>query len=472
MERSTNVVLGLLVAIGAVAGYRRYEASQLSLFRMWDIRAGERFSTLDDDAEREMHRRFDCQAIEGGVRLCEAKTVVPGLMRLAVDTSGRTMIVQWRVADSSLRMTEEARRMAAEWTLVEPRHSRSAGAGGRGVTRWLTRDSAWSASMTDLDDPHRTRSINLVDERRLRKAAAASAAALLQLAERGYLDHDALAAEFARAPEALAAAAVALGATGRTRAVAATALPRCPFQGGDGVVPGGEMASAYGIGDAALIEQSIAGAFPGMHLVLGKRAYLVDGDGSAEEIRVLPPASDGDEFAIAVTFPRRVEAVDRLVREFAGTVADCRASAVVIIGKRDSVTGQPGALRIIDADEESLTSAIGALDPLPTVSESPSFVIHYTATYGTRGWIGEMDWDAVAQSGHGDSRIIRRVPSVVGRKDSDDHEIAGIAVVEKESPAGLQLSIVRETDDAPTPLFIASGPRGLPSGWMLLDQLH
>jgi hypothetical protein len=474
MSRSASAVLGILVlAAGGWVSYRRYESNLLSPFRMWDNRAGAPFAFFDSESNHDIHKRFHCKSVEGEVQLCDVDMGAPGFMRLALDNSGRAMIVEWRIADSSLKVVEQARQLAAEWSLVESRHSQRKGVNGSTSTRWVTTDSAWSASMSDdMANTANPRWVVLVDERRLKRAVDASASTLLRLAQTGYIDADELDAAVARAPDAMAAAASALGAHGRALAVAAASLPRCDFQPGDTVVAGNDLRPEYGTDNAALLEQAMAQAYPGLRLLLAHRAYLVNAAGAAEEIRVLAPAIDGDAFAFAVNFPQRAEAVDRRLLTFGDTAGQCRASAEIIVARRDSATGQVMDVRRGDADEDAMASQVKTLDFARDDDASPLLVVKYTATYGTAKWIGEVDWDAVVAPVGDVPRVTRRLPNALGWKDNEQHETAGIAMVEKTSPAGLHMLMAYTTAESPTRFILPLGPRGVPSGWMLLDLLQ
>jgi hypothetical protein len=103
---------------------------------------------------------------------------------------------------------------------------------------------------------------------------------------------------------------------------------------------------------------------------------------------------------------------------------------------------------------------------------SSVLVVKYTAAYGTPAWVGEVDWDAVVAAVGGVPRVTRRLPNVLGRKDSEQHELAGVAFVEKASPAGLHMLVGFTTAEPPTQFILPPGPHGLPSGWMLLDLLR
>ena len=474
MSRSSSAILGILVlAAGGWVGYQRYESRRLSPFKMWDNRAGASFFFFDSEANHDMGKRFRCREIEGDVRLCEVETGVAGLMRLAIDNTGHAMIVQWRVADSSLRMVEEARKMAAEWSLVQPNHTQVKGANGTSRTHWITPDSAWSAWMSDdFSNVANPRSIELVDERRLKKTSDANTRALLRMAQTGYVDASQLDAAMARDPEAVASAARALGESGRTLAIAAARLPHCEFQPGDSVVAGDELRAAYGSADATALQQAVALAYPGMQLVIGAHAYLKDAGGAAEEVRILPPTTDGTSFAFAVSYPRRVALVDVRLQMFSDESNGCRAPAEIVIARRDTATGRIVDAQHLDADEDALASEVTALDFARDVDASTILVAKYDARYGTQRWFGEVDWDALVVPIAGAPKIKRRVPNVLGWKDGDQRETAGIAVVDRTTAAGMHLSLIYTTVTPPTRLILAPGPKGLPSGWMLLDQLQ
>jgi len=207
MSRPYGAVLGLLVlAAGGVVAYQRYQRNQLSPFSLAEIRAGMPFATLDDQADRGEHRRFRCQTVEAEVRLCELETDgPPGTMRLALDGAGRAMIVQFRVADTTLKMRELARRIAAEWSLVDPRHPQRQRVDGTNVTEWKSADSFWSASMVNGALSTIPSEIVLVDERRLARTLGGSPPILSRLSQAGLIDAELLDTAAARSAPAGAA---------------------------------------------------------------------------------------------------------------------------------------------------------------------------------------------------------------------------------------------------------------------------
>lgn len=190
MSRPYGAVLGLLVlAAGGVVAYQRHQRNQLSPFSLSEIRAGMPFATLDDQADRGEHRRFSCRTVEAEVRLCELETDgPPGTMRLALDGAGRAMIVQFRVADTTLKMRELARQIAAEWSLVDPRHSQRPRADGTNVTEWKSADRSWSASMVNEALSTIPSVFVLVDERRLARTLGGSPPILSRLSQAGLID--------------------------------------------------------------------------------------------------------------------------------------------------------------------------------------------------------------------------------------------------------------------------------------------
>lgn len=474
MNRSSSAVLGILVlAAGGWVGYQRYEANQLSPFKMWDNRAGASFFFFDSEANHDMGKRFSCRSVEGDVHLCEVKTGIAGLMRLAIDNTGHAMIVQWQVRDSSLRMVEEARKMAAEWSLVQPNHTQVKGANGTSRTHWMTPDSAWSGWMSDdFSNVANPRSIELVDERRLRKTSSANAVALLDMAQSGYVDAGQVDAAIARDPAAIATAAKKLGANGNALATAAARLPRCDFQPGDSIGAADELRTEYGSVNVTALQQAVALAYPGMQLVMADHVYLLNAVGAAELVRVLMPVDNGSSFAFAISYPRRVALVDLRLQMFSDPSNGCRAPAEIVIARRGSPNGPIVDARRIAADEEAMASEVTALDFTNDVDGSTRLVTKYDARYGTQRWFGEVDWDALIEPRGDTPTMTRRVPNVLGWKDGDQRETAGIAVVDRTSPAGMHLSLIYTTMTPATRLILAPGPTGLPSGWMLLDQLQ
>ena len=473
MNRSAAAVGLLLLAVGGWKGYHYYEASRLSPFAMWDSRVGAPFATYEKEASTELHERFHCRPLEGGVRLCEITTTgVAGLMRLALDESGRAMILQWRVADSSERMIEEAHKMAALWTTVPSTHSQHPTGDGRTFTRWVSTDQNWSASMADFTSSTVPGQIELVDERRLTRALDASAPALLQLAQRGLLDPEAVDAAVARNESAIAAATATLGAPGRALAAAAAAVPACGFTPGDSILAGNEVRSAFGDSASALLERAVAVSYPGLHLRLERRPYLVDASGAAEEVRILEPAERDDAFAFAISFPRRVKAVQQRLLAFGDSTGQCRASAEVIVARRDSASGQLVEVRRTDADADALATEITLLELSNSDLEPAVLVVKYAATYGTRSWVGEVDWDAVIAAAPGTVRISRRLPNAVGWKDPALHETAGMVLPGTTSQAGTDVSILYLDGNPPTRLILPGAPDDAASGWVLLDLVQ
>jgi hypothetical protein len=164
--------------------------------------------------------------------------------------------------------------------------------------------------------------------------------------------------------------------------------------------------------------------------------------------------------------------VDRHLLTFGDTASQCRASAEIIVARHDSATGQVVDVRRGDADEDAMASQVKTLDFARADDGSPLLVVKYTATYGTATWIGEVDWDAVVAPVGDVPRVTDRLPNAVGWKDNEQHETAGIAMVEKTSPAGLHMLVGYTTAESPTRFILPLGPRGVPSGWMLLDLLQ
>jgi hypothetical protein len=156
---------------------------------------------------------------------------------------------------------------------------------------------------------------------------------------------------------------------------------------------------------------------------------------------------------------------------FKDTTGSCRAPAEIVVARRDT-SGRIVDARRIDADEEALASDVSVLDFTRNIDGSTILVTKYDARYGTQRWFGEVDWDAIIEPGAGVPKMAKRLPNVVGWKDGDQRETAGIPVVDRTSKAGLHLSMIYTTVTPPTRLILAPGPTGLPSGWMLLDQLQ
>ena len=190
MSQARVVMTVAMMGTAAVIGYHAYKRALVSPFSIGIVRVGMRFRDTDDDALREMKRRYTCHAVEGGVQVCQLATDgPPGLLRAVVDDSGRVAMIQFLLTDSSPRARAMGRRQIEEWNKViagvpQPSDSSSE----LNLERWQTADSAWSAEMAwrrSADVPGR---MTVTHERRLRQIAKSSPATLLRLAEDSLLD--------------------------------------------------------------------------------------------------------------------------------------------------------------------------------------------------------------------------------------------------------------------------------------------
>jgi hypothetical protein len=184
-----------MIGSAAVIGYHAYQRALVSPFSIGIVRVGMRFRDTDDDALREMKRRYTCHAVGSGVQVCQLATDgPPGLLRAVVDDSGRVAMIQFLLTDSSPRARALGRRQIQEWNHVSAGDARASDSNSElNLERWQTADSVWSAEMAwrrSADVPGR---MTVTGERRLRQIAKSSPATLLRLAEDSLLDSHGLA---------------------------------------------------------------------------------------------------------------------------------------------------------------------------------------------------------------------------------------------------------------------------------------
>lgn len=474
------------LCVGGLTAFRVHDQSQLSPFPLWTVRTGMRFQAMDDEASREMKRRFACRPAGAGVRTCELATDgPPGRMRVVVDERGRAVVVRFEVADTTLKMREEARRLAAEWDLVSPGQPHGAGT-ARTSTRWVSGGGRWSAEMHPGQVDPIPSAITLVDEPALARIVAASVPALAALVGQGIVSDTALAAAERREPGALARAADSITAAGRTLARAAAALPHCgadPLGGPRGLPDssGGALAPEV----AAVAAQAVAAAYPGTRLVVGARAtYAVGPAGAVEEIRLAPSArnEEGDQYAFAVTFPARSDAAERTATSFGGG-SRCRAPSEIVVARYDSAAGAVTGIRRVDVDGDALASRVRALDFVLTDDGRAMLVADYAATYGTRDWFGVVHWQQLV-AGESALRVVRRTADGYTKTDGVAGRTEGVLVDARgrrdaagaapdDVPGVARLRVVTRGDATPPAkqLFLPAGASGLSSGWTLLDLL-
>jgi hypothetical protein len=139
----------LCVALGGYLVNRSVQATRSGPFELWKFRAGMSFSTIDDREHDATKRRFVCTPLPGTGRFCQLHgRAMDGMLRLFVDANDRAAVIQFWPEDNPL-VGDQARRIAAEWTLVRPPQSaRPDGAPAwMSTSHWRTTDRRWSATI-------------------------------------------------------------------------------------------------------------------------------------------------------------------------------------------------------------------------------------------------------------------------------------------------------------------------------------
>jgi hypothetical protein len=152
MRATPAVIIGALVcaAAGGYLATRLYQGARTGPFELWTLRAGMPFSTIDDREHDATKRRFVCTPLEGTGRFCQLHgREMTGMLRLFVDAKGRAAVIQFWPADDNLRVGDEARRLAAEWSRIRlPMSARpDNGPPWATTSRWRTTDRQWSATI-------------------------------------------------------------------------------------------------------------------------------------------------------------------------------------------------------------------------------------------------------------------------------------------------------------------------------------
>ncbi len=118
-------------------------------FELWTLHAGIPFAGIDDNEYEATKRRFVCSPMAGGSRLCQLHgRRVKGMMRIFVDPDDRAAIIQFWPADGNPPFMDNARKLAAEWTLVAtPVTEEADNPRDASTSLWRTKDRRWSATI-------------------------------------------------------------------------------------------------------------------------------------------------------------------------------------------------------------------------------------------------------------------------------------------------------------------------------------
>ena len=462
-------LIGVPVAVRQVRLHR--EQRDRAAFSLWEARPGMPFATYDDHTDSVSRQRFACRPFTGSDRLCELRASgLAGRMRLIVDSAGLIVLAHFAPTAESGPLRDEARRLAAEWGLVQPGMPRRLASDDEASGfRWVSPDGRWSAEMV-YGRRWRTIPIGMgvADEAAIERIRRSSAEALFLLTAEGVVEPPVEAALGDAKRQAAAKAqrtAAALTAASRALAISIAARPVCTPERQDRPVAGDTYAAIGSMASADIVE-AIRLAYSGSRLMLGAKAYLIDASGRGEEvlIRAIEREADNDLIAFAMSYPRRAMLAERSA---ASLESACRAPGDVVIARR--VAGRVVESERVVLDEESSVARVAALDWLPSATGGlPQLSVRYTSHYHTPTWIGEVDWKAlIAIDG---LRVERRVPLTLRKRDrSGAFDMATPLVIDGIEDTGIRISAV-DADSLPRFLFLPTGPAGYPSGWMLLGQ--
>lgn len=146
MRGRPAAVAALLCVV--LAGFYRYRDTHGGPFELWTLRAGVPFSALDDKEYEGSKRRFVCTPIGDG-RFCQLHGQrAKGMLRLFVDPDGRVAVIQFWPGEENPVITDNTRKVAAEWSLLATSVSVRAGNDPDAATSlWRSKDRRWSATM-------------------------------------------------------------------------------------------------------------------------------------------------------------------------------------------------------------------------------------------------------------------------------------------------------------------------------------
>jgi hypothetical protein len=149
MIRSSKLMLASLVLLAACR-----EPS--SPFKLWEMRAGMPFATLDSIALHGQKERFNCVDSYGSFRACSLQALGAfGMVEAIVDSADRAVVISFKPSTAQMAgyndmiagLQFEAREVRAGWNLItqghpDPQHRPPA----RGEN-WMSEDGRWGASM-------------------------------------------------------------------------------------------------------------------------------------------------------------------------------------------------------------------------------------------------------------------------------------------------------------------------------------
>lgn len=208
-------------------------------------------------------------------------------------------------------------------------------------------------------------------------------------------------------------------------------------------VPDDDVRRAMGPEEARLLESSVAVAYPGWRLVIGRGLWMTDPAGRAERVTLEPRATSSSDAVLA--FPIAFHARAVAAGEQAETLdprVHCRAPSEIMVTRRTSDGGFRDARRIA-FDEDALASQLTGLDVAASDDEISAVLgIEYVSAHATDLWSGWVAWTAAIPVAFAaaDTRGLR-IPMRYGfQLGKGDEEANGILLVTGRRDQGLELT--------------------------------
>jgi hypothetical protein len=453
--RRSRVFQAILIAVVLVfAGARTYRYAQLlrqSPFVLWEFRAGGRFTVLERSAYRQTRQRFTCNTVVASARLCEMRVKgIEGLVRVLVDSHDRIAVVEFAPDSASPAMREEARRVAAEWSLIRAGESaRPVSADTTtSVTRWQSEDGKWTAVMRYGGRESTPAVVTLADETAVAELSSSAPLASYVLALNGLIesrdvpnvtDVDAVmrTTMFGRATDPA-------NETPAPRAPA-TPVPLCAPERSDPIVLATPR-SLDGFTESmkSLLERAIPAVYPGSHLEMGDGMWLVSAGGVSERISFTDVSGvDSAGIATGVSFRGRSSVAGQRMED---GVPDrfCRAPGEVLFA-RPNGDGSLADAHLVDVDPEALASDVLTIRVAePDGLGEPGHVrVRYASGYVAQGWSGTIEWETVIAENP--PRATVRVPLLFGQQAAaSEGPQEGHLVVTGRPSGGIEVSTIEK----------------------------
>ena len=421
---------------------------------MWTLRPGDSLSTVRERVKRFAKGEVSCTPSIRPNVVCSARsegmplTGVAGRLSFLADSAGRIGLVQFRRGDPYLP-TAVRDRVEAEWKQEVASLRASFDSVRKATTsterqenvrsqRWLSSDSAWSATVLYVGETDTVLAVTLADERMLRDLRAASPYADMVLGSTLVFP------AMTKSIEAFYTAMLTARSAAATASMLAPAprveLAECDLELADIVVPAdpndsysGDARRMYGPEVASTLELAVPIAYPEWRIEFGRHAYLVSPSGTAEQVQILSDRdyesfgvyAGDDIYAFAIKRVRRADSAERRLTEF--RTAELCSSRTDILFVRRTKTGEVAEAVLVPLDEEAMVTNVRQIDFTSGLDSRASLGVEYSAIYGGEGWLGEIDWLSII---HTDPpRVAERALIRLGKIARDASDSTAGAVV-------------------------------------------